>query len=255
MASKGVAFITGASQGIGKAVSLRLADDGFDIALNDLPHAQRNLEDLSREIMKKGRNTFVVTGDVSVDAEVDAMVTAVAENLGSLDVMVANAGIFLAHSIVETPVEEWDRILAINGRGVFLCYKYAAKQMLKQGRGGRIIGAASSGAKQGEAFFAAYSASKFAVRGLTQSAAKELGLSGITVNAYAPGPVDTPMLRNVGLAFGTTEEMMERESKLSATGHIGETEDIANLVSYLASKESRYLTGQTIAINGGRYCD
>lgn len=255
MTSKGVAFITGASRGIGRAIALRLADDGFDIAINDLPHAQQALDELSKEITDKGRKTFFIIGDVSVDAEVDAMVTSVAENLGSLDVMVANAGICLGKSVVDTSVEEWDQMFAINGRGVFLCYKYAAKQMLKQGRGGRIIGAASTGAKQGNPFFGAYSASKFAVRGLTQSAAKELGLHGITVNAYAPGPIDTPMLRSVGSVFGSVEALFERERKLSATGQIGEPEDIASIVSYLASKEARYITGQSVTVDGARYCD
>ncbi|KAE9401212.1 NAD(P)-binding protein [Gymnopus androsaceus JB14] len=125
------------------------------------------------------------------------MVDTVTKNLGGLDVMVANAGILntTAKPITEYPAEEWERIFSINTRGVFFCYKYAAKQLITQGRGGRIIGASSIAGKRAAAYHSAYSASKFAVRGLTQSAALELGEHGITVNAYAPGFIRTAMSR------------------------------------------------------------
>ncbi|KAJ7220734.1 hypothetical protein GGX14DRAFT_431901 [Mycena pura] len=160
------------------------------------------------------------------------MVEGAVKQLGGLDVMVANAGVAGAHvaDLTELPVEEWDRVLSINARGPFLCYKYAALQMIQQGRGGRIIGASS----------AAYSASKFAVRGLTQSAALEFGRYGITVNAYSPGLIDTPMITSNGA------EMARLYTELSPLKR-AVPEEIAGLVSYLASKESQFITGQSVS--------
>ncbi|KAF9254223.1 NAD(P)-binding protein [Marasmius fiardii PR-910] len=185
----GICLITGSAQGIGKAIALRLAKDGFNIALNDLPTRQSQLQALENEIKElgKGTKTVIVTGDVSSEAEVKTMVEKVVETFGGLDVMVANVGICPASLMTEMTAEQWDKIFSINSRGTFLCYKYAAIQMISQGRGGRIIGASSAAGKQGRKYSMAYSATKFAVRGMTQSAAWELGQHGITVNAYAPG--------------------------------------------------------------------
>ncbi|KAF8068078.1 hypothetical protein FPV67DRAFT_1669946 [Lyophyllum atratum] len=254
MASKQVAFVTGAAQGIGRAVALRLAEDGFDVAMNDLPRWQESLDDLSREIADKyGRRVCCVVGDVSVEAEVEAMVARVVKELGSLNVMVANAGVAMVKSLSETTAEDWDRLFGINVRGIFLCYKYAARQMISQGGGGRIIGASSASGKQGEAYTAAYCSTKFAIRGLTQSAAREYGAHGITVNAYAPGAIDTPLLRNI--AGENLAALVEGESKKTAVGYIGTPADVASVVSYLASKEAHFITGQSVSVNGGSFFD
>ncbi|KAJ7155280.1 hypothetical protein C8R46DRAFT_1356498 [Mycena filopes] len=187
-ASQGVALVTGAAQGIGHAIALQLAADGFDVALNDVAAKSAQLEGVKKEVTDLGRKATVVTADISVDAEVKAMVAATVEALGGLDVMVANAGVCKPRgSLVDLEADEWDATFAVNGRGTFLCYKYAGKQMIAQGRGGRIIGASSGAGKQAYPSLPDYSASKFAVRGLTQSAALEFGKHGITVNAYAPG--------------------------------------------------------------------
>ncbi|SJL18425.1 uncharacterized protein ARMOST_22014 [Armillaria ostoyae] len=210
----GVALITGSAQGIGRAIALRLADDGFNVSLNDLPSAGTGLDILASEIASKGRKSHVVIGDISSESDVQRIIESTVQALGSLDVMVANAGICITKSIMSTSTEEWDRIFAVNGRGTFLCYKYAAKQMIDQGHGGRIIGASSLAGKLGVLDFMAslstvklkltligssnlpvYGASKWAIRGLTQSAAHEFGKYGITVNAYAPGPTETDMSR------------------------------------------------------------
>ncbi|KAK7450577.1 hypothetical protein VKT23_012886 [Stygiomarasmius scandens] len=167
--SKGIALITGAAQGIGKAIATKLASDGYDIGLNDLPSKQPRLEDLEKEIQGLGRRTAVFFGDVSDEGSVNAMIKGVVEFLGGLDVMVANAGVVTATSLVETSTEEWDRTFAINARGTFLCYKYAAIQMITQGRGGRIIGACSISGKQGRDLGTTYCATKFAIRSLTQT--------------------------------------------------------------------------------------
>ncbi|KAJ7220667.1 hypothetical protein GGX14DRAFT_431634 [Mycena pura] len=180
------------------------------------------------------------------------MAAQVVERYGGLDVMVANAGIVRADTkLTELSAEEWDRVLNVNARGTFLCYKYAGIQMIKQGRGGRIIGASSVAGKQGQPLVGAYSASKFAVRGLTQSAAQEFGPHGITVNAYAPGAVDTPM--SAGLEDAVAK--VEHFKNLAPLKRIGVPEDISNLVSFLASKESQFITGQSISINGGIFFD
>ncbi|KAF8240309.1 NAD(P)-binding protein [Tricholoma matsutake] len=256
MASHAVAFVTGASQGIGRAIALRLARDGFNIAINDVAARKERLDVLSQEIAEKGQKTCVLVGDVSVEADVEGMINDVAGRMGRLDVMVANAGVIVTKPILETTVVDWDRIFSVNARGTFLCYKYAGRQMIKQGQGGRIVGASSIAGKQGEPFLSAYTSTKFAVRGLTQTAAREFGPHGITVNAYSPGPVDTPMVRSLGEALGDKKQFFEEENVNKVPlNYQGTPTDVASIVSYLASPESRFITGQSISVNGGRYFD
>ncbi|PBK59832.1 NAD(P)-binding protein [Armillaria solidipes] len=248
-----VAIVTGAGQGIGKAIALRLADDGFDVAINDLPRKSEALELLSAEISAKGRRSCIIPADVSVEEEVEIMVTKVVTELGRLDVMVANAGMGFGRRLLDTKIEDWDRVLTVNARSVFLCYKLAAKQMIKQGTGGRIIGASSVLGQHGGRLVSAYSASKFAVRGLTQCAAAEFGEYGITVNSYAPGAIDTPMMVEAGQELGDVDAFYEQERNKSPLKTMGEPSDIAGVVSYLASRDARFVTGQTIPVNGGRF--
>ncbi|KAG9309625.1 acetoin reductase family protein [Chiua virens] len=190
---KGVALITGSAQGIGRGIALRLANDGYDIALNDVLSKRDELRAVAGDIEQIGRRTLLVPADVSVEEEVKGMIQEVVKELGSLDVMIANAGIARIATLVSTELADWEQVMAINARGPFLCYKYAAQQMIKQGRGGRIIGASSIQGLRGQPFHAAYCASKFAIRGLTHSAAQELGRYNITVNCYAPGTIITEM--------------------------------------------------------------
>ncbi|KAI0001176.1 NAD(P)-binding protein [Russula vinacea] len=254
---KGVALVTGAARGIGRGIALRLADDGFDVAVNDLPNTPE-LDEVIKTIEGKGRRALAIPGDVSDESVVTDMIQRTVTTLGGLDVMVANAGVVILEPFLDTSVAAFDKQMAVNARSVMLCYKHAAKQMIAQGRGGRIIGASSMAGKQANDMLLAYSATKFAVRGMTQSAALALGKHGITVNAYAPGGVETRLL-------DMFDEFLEpfagpragHNGLLSATavGRIGETEDIAHLVSYLVSKEAGFITGQTISINGGSYFD
>ncbi|KAF7377447.1 NAD-binding protein [Mycena sanguinolenta] len=255
MAAKRTAIVTGAAGGIGRAIALRLADDGFDVAVNDISRQSEALTQLVAEITAKGRTSSLHIADVSSEDEVCAMVEAVVNQYGSLDVMVANAGIATRSPISEMTAEQWDRIMNINARGVFLCYKYAGMQMIKQGNGGRIIGASSTVGKQGHPFNFAYTASKFAVRGLTQAAALEFGPHGITVNAYAPGAVDTEMLPFIFPPDTPRDTLLGEMAKLSPLKLVGTPADIANLVSFIASKESQFITGQSISTNGGAYFD
>ncbi|KAG0696166.1 NAD(P)-binding protein [Suillus ampliporus] len=251
--SKGVALITGAGQGIGRAIALRLAADGFDIGLSDISTNKYKLEEVAREIATAhlGRRVCVLLADVTIEDDVRSMVDSVVTELGGLDVMVANAGIIHAAPLVETTTEAWEKIFAVNVRGVFLSYKYAAQKMIALNeihkRGRRIIGASSVSGKRGGEYVSAYCASKFAVRGLTQSAATELGQHGITVNAYAPGTVVTDMLNSVITATMKLTGLSDRnvyDENVRYVGYTGTPDDIAGLVSYIASAESHFITGE-----------
>jgi len=253
---KGTALITGSAQGIGRAIALRLAKDGFDIALNDLPSKRDELRAVADEIEKLGRKTLLVPADVTVEEEVEGMVQDVSKNLGGLDVMVANVGgISDASPLVSTELAEWERVMALNGRSTFLSYKYAARQMIDQGRGGRILGAISPGGLEGGILHSVYSASKFAVRALTQSAALELGRYNITVNTYSPGMLETTTtIHQTGEGNNVEPELfalLKNRVNCKPIKYHGQREDVASLVSYLSSKESRFITGQSIAVDGG----
>ncbi|KAJ7192806.1 acetoin reductase family protein [Mycena pura] len=334
MTSKGVALVTGAGKfsttnpcrGIGRAVALQLAEDGFDVAVNDLGTMSEELDTLVEEIQKKGRKSSSHIADISQEAPVKNMIEMVVQKHGSLDVMVANAGTGLDRPLglefIQLSVEDWDKTMAINARGTFLCYKYAGIQMIKQGRGGRIIGASSVLGKQAHRGsttpsvvvapqVAAYGASKFAVRGLTQavgmidhflqekkstnnSKALEFAKYGITVNAYAPGAIDTLLckyltnsssrvpIQRLNAVTGTDPaigDAIRNHASSQSYLYIGITplktiglpQDVANVVSFLVSEKSQFITGQAvgsfisllttlilleqISVNGGLFFD
>ncbi|KAJ6506176.1 acetoin reductase family protein [Mycena vitilis] len=258
MSFKGIAIVTGAAQGIGRGIALRLASDGFDIAVNDITSNADKLAELVEEIKAKGRQASAHVADVSVDLQVKGMVEEVVRTHGGLDAMIANAGVMNFASIEHTSVDDWDRVMAINARGTFLCYKYAGMQMISQGRGGRIIGACSLGGKKGGQMMSAYCASKFAIRGLTQSAASEYGPHGITVNSYAPGMTDTEMGKSyvIGISFDNDIICSDQHGQIVCRPNGKTPDDIVGLVSFIASKESQFITGaELISINGGMYFD
>ncbi|CAF1117171.1 unnamed protein product [Adineta steineri] len=249
-------LVTGAARGIGQAIALRLAKDGFNVAVNDIESMSQELHDTQKAIEKLGRKSISIIADVSNDKQVEAMMKRVATELGSLDVIVANAGISQAKSLLEITAEEWDRMFAVNMRGVFLCYKEAAKIMIEQGTGGKIIGACSGVAHRTFPMMSHYVASKWGVRGLTQAAALEFAKHKITVNAYCPGVVDTPLMNAQAEQFAkfqntTKEEIMKSFAQTAALGRTGVPDDIANIVSFLAGKDSDYMTGQNVIIDGG----
>jgi meso-butanediol dehydrogenase / (S,S)-butanediol dehydrogenase / diacetyl reductase len=183
-------------------------------------------------------------------------VAGVAREHGSLDVMVANAGIAQVAPLLDVTPGDFDRMTAVNLRGVFLSYTAAARQMIAQGHGGKIIGAASIAAHKGFAMLGHYSATKFAVRGLTQAAAQEWALHGITVNAYCPGIVGTKMWDYIDERLAEAQGLQKGEAiaqfaKLIALGRVETPEDVAAFVSYLASPDADYMTGQSVLIDGG----
>ncbi|KAI0350202.1 NAD-P-binding protein [Trametes cingulata] len=251
-----IAIVTGASQGIGEGIALRLAEDGYDVTVADLPQKREQIEAVVKAIEAKGRRAVPVVADVSLEEDVQGMVQKTVEDLGGLDLMVANAGIFKSTPILELSVEEYDKMMAVNARGVMLAIKHAGKQMVKQGQGGRIIAAASYAAKQGVLNASAYSAAKFAVRGMVQSAALELRPHGITVNAYAPGLIITPLTVHADdEQNGGPGSTVLKNVGLTPDFKIGTPADVAALVSYLAGPEAWFVTGQSININGGMAMD
>lgn len=250
------ALITGAARGIGQGIALRLGADGLDIAVADLPSMRAESEAVVDEIRAKGRRSVAIDVDVSDAHEVDAMVQTTVNELGRLDVMVANAGVADVAPLLDVSPEAFDWLISINLRGVFLCYTAAARQMIEQGTGGKIIGAASIAAHKGFAMLGHYSASKWAVRGLTQAAAQEWAEHGITVNAYCPGIVGTKMweLIDQKLTEASGEPRgaaLAKFSELITLGRVETPEDVAAFVSYLASPDADYMTGQSVMIDGG----
>jgi len=250
-----VALVTGAAQGIGRSVALALADDGLDVAINDIAAKSSELDSVVKEIVSKGRRAIAVPGDVTKEEEVQGMVEKAVKELGGLDVMVANAGIGKAQPFVETTAENMNQHLSVNVLGVFFCLKHAAKQMIAQGRGGRLLVASSVCGTMGTQNLTSYCATKFAVRGIMQTAAIELKQHNITVNAYAPGLIRTPMTQR----NGDTRADFEREGRqgfIKAVGWPESTPDaeptvISSIVSYLCKPEASFITGQTIGVNGG----
>ncbi|KAH7912098.1 hypothetical protein BJ138DRAFT_1149148 [Hygrophoropsis aurantiaca] len=256
-----VALVTGAAQGIGRAIALRLASDGLDVAIADLPSQKPKLDAVAEEIRSKGRRALALTVDVSVEAQVNEMVQQTASELGGLDVLVANAGRFIARSLIELTLSELDSVYDVNVKGTLLCYQAAGKLMIKQGRGGRIIGACSVAGKKGTIMSCAYASSKAAIRSLTQTFAQEVGKEGITVNAYAPGAIETELMHNAGhemaerLGMPAGTSFVDLYVAQAAVSRYGSTEDIAGLVSFIASKESSFMTGQTLTMDGGVWMD
>ncbi|KAJ3789545.1 3-oxoacyl-reductase [Lentinula aff. detonsa] len=250
------AIVTGAGQGIGKAIALRLAQDGFDICVNDLEMNSGMVTNVVEDIKALGRKAVPAYGDVSKLPQVEAMVDTSVNQLGTLDVIVANAGIAHVQWAMDAKEADIQRLFEVNFSGVVYSDQAAARQFIKQGSGGKIINAASVVSFRPFPMIPIYSATKAAVRSFTQSLAMELADHKITVNAYAPGVVDSSMWETIDKGMSEINGLPKGENfqKTKSTITMGRTsvpEDVAKMVSFLASSDSDYVTGQTMLVDGG----
>jgi 3-oxoacyl-[acyl-carrier protein] reductase len=240
-----VALVTGAGRGIGKTIALRLAREGAAVAVNDLK--MEGTEQTVEEVAAAGVSSIPVPADVSSAHEVNAMVEAVISEFGRLDILVNNAGIAQDQLLMRMTDEQWDRVISIDLKSVFLCSRAALKYMLKA-KWGRIISLASVVGLIGNAGQANYAAAKAGVAGFTRSLAREVGTRGITVNALAPGFIETDMTAQL------SEKQRQELYNRIPMGFLGTPDDVAAACAFLASEEARYITGHVITVDGGMTC-
>ena len=246
-------LITGASRGIGKGIAQRFADEGANLIL---AANEASIHELSEVFKASGVNAISIVCDVTKKPEVEALYDRALSEFGKLDVSIQNAGIITIARIEELSENDWDCVMAVNTKGVFLCCQAAAIRM-KPRRFGRIINTASGQARQGFIYTPHYAASKFGVIGITQSLAKELAPDNITVNAFCPGIIATDMWAYNDAAWGKLlgnyqpGELMREWVNNIPMKRAGKAEDVAGLVTFLASEDAAYITGQTINVDGG----
>ncbi|HDG1391085.1 TPA: 3-oxoacyl-[acyl-carrier-protein] reductase [Staphylococcus aureus] len=239
------ALVTGASRGIGRSIALQLAEEGYNVAVN-YAGSKEKAEAVIEEIKAKGVDSFAIQANVADADEVKAMIKEVVSQFGSLDVLVNNAGITRDNLLMRMKEQEWDDVIDTNLKGVFNCIQKATPQMLRQ-RSGAIINLSSVVGAVGNPGQANYVATKAGVIGLTKSAARELASRGITVNAVAPGFIVSDM------TDALSDELKEQMLTQIPLARFGQDTDIANTVAFLASDKAKYITGQTIHVNGGMY--
>lgn len=239
-----VAIVTGGAQGIGRAIALTLARSGADVVVSDI-----NLEkaqETAREIEALNVRSLAIKSNVADVNEAEQMVKETVDKLGRIDILVNNAGITRDNVLLRMKPEDWDQVMAINLRGTFLCTRTALKFMFRQ-RSGRIVNIASITGLMGNAGQANYSASKAGIIGFTKATAREYANRGITVNAVAPGFIDTAMTQAI------PEKEREMLIKQIPLERLGTADDVASAVYFLVSDLSSYITGQVINVNGGMY--
>jgi len=247
-----VSIITGAASGIGKATALVFAGEGAKVMCADVN--VEGAEAVARQIVDTGGEAASVRVDVSKEAEVQEMIAQTVARWGRLDILYNNAGIGYGMPVTQVPESEWDRLIDINLKGVFLGCKHAIPEMLKNG-GGSIINTASDAGLVGTAMLSPYCASKGGVVLFTKSIAVEWGAMGIRVNCVCPGVIRTPILDpflQQAQAMGTTqEEIWERMARAHPVGRVGEPEEVGRAVAFLASDEASFITGVALPVDGG----
>ena len=272
-----VALVTGAGgmRGVGRATALKLAGLGADIGLTDvhreaedLPPAEvrnqwRGIDAVSGEVEAVGRRGFPVYCDLGDSGQIERMVEQVMAHYGRIDILVNNARAIIGRDkvpVTELEQDVWEHFLSINTTAPFLLTKAVGRRMIEAGNGGRIINIASNASKQASATGAAYSASKFAVLGLTQASALDLAPYGITVNAVCPGPINTDRMsyweRDQAAQRGISQEefrgqVVQNSAQATPLGRIAEAQDVANVVAFLAGDDASFVTGQAYNVNGG----
>ena len=246
--------ITGASRGIGAALAQRFAREGGAVVVSANEPA---CEKVAADIVASGGKAIAKLADVTSKSDVQALYETAEQAFGEIDVSVQNAGIITIARIEAMTESEWDKVMEVNTKGVFLCCQEAIARFRKHGRGGRLINTASGQARQGFIYTPHYAASKFGVVGITQSIAKEVAKEGITVNAFCPGIIDTDMWAYNDEAWGKLlgnykpGELMAEWVQGIPMARAGSGEDVAGLVTFLASEDAAYITGQTINVDGG----
>lgn len=236
-----VALVTGSGRGIGKAIARRLSEAGAAVVINDIADAA---EATAEEIKAAGKKGLFVKANVSSSDEVNRMFEKIASDLGRIDILVNNAGIARDQLTVRMSDEEWDAVLNINLKSVFLCTRAALKYMMKQ-RWGRIINISSIVGIVGNPGQVNYSAAKAGIIGITRSVAKEMASRNITVNAIAPGFIETEMTQKL------PEKVKDECNSRIPLGYFGTPKDVAEAVAFFASEEARYITGQYLCVDGG----
>ena len=241
--SSKVAIVTGSGRGIGRAIALKLAEVGATVVVNDVGEAEA-VESVAEEIKATGGQSLAVLADVSLAEDVARLVEITVSTYGKVDVLVNNAGITRDHLLLRMTDEDWDKVLNINLKSVFLCTRAVLRHMVKQ-RWGRIISIASIVGVVGNPGQANYASAKAGIIGFTRTIAKEVASRSVTANAVAPGFIETGMTQRIG------EEWRQELRKRIPVGYIGSPRDVAEAVAFLASEEARYITGQVLGVDGG----
>ncbi len=238
-----VAIVTGSGRGIGRAIALKLAGAGATVVANDIGDA-KPLEAVVKEIKSMGKESLAVMADVSLAADVARLVEKTLATYKRIDILVNNAGINRDQLLLRMSEEDWDKVLAVDLKSVFLCTKAVVRHMAKQ-HWGRIISLSSVVGIVGNKGQANYASAKAGIIGFTRSIAKEVASHGVTVNAIAPGFIDTEMTRQL------KEEWRQELKKVIPMGEFGSPRDVAEAVAFLASEEAQYITGQVLGVDGG----
>ena len=236
-----VALVTGSGQGIGRAIALKLAETGATVIVNDVTGRAQSVAD---EIWATGRQSLAVLADVGSSKDVARLVETAISTFGKIDILVNNAGISRDQLLIRMSDEDWDRVININLKSVFLCTRATLKHMLRA-RWGRIISITSVVGLVGNPGQANYAAAKAGIIGFTKTCAKEVASRNITANTIAPGFIDTEMTKR--LLKSQRQELLKR----IPLGHFGSPDDIAEAVAFLASEEAKYITGQILGVDGG----
>jgi 3-oxoacyl-[acyl-carrier protein] reductase len=241
--SNRIAIVTGSGRGIGRAIALKLAEVGATVVVNDIGDAEP-LEAVAQEIRAMGRQSLPILADVSSSSDVARLVAEAIAAYGKIDILVNNAGIARDQLVLRMSEEDWDKVLDVDLKSVFLCTKAVLRHMVKQ-RWGRIISMASVVGIVGNRGQANYASAKAGIIGFTRTVAKEVASHGITANAIAPGFIDTEMTQRL------KEDWKQEIKRLIPLGYFGSPRDVAEAVAFLASEEARYITGQVLGVDGG----
>jgi len=239
-----VAIVTGSGQGIGRAIALKLAEVGATVVINDINEAASSVDSVVEEIRAMNRKSLAVLADVSLSSDVNRLVETTIATYGRVDILVNNAGITRDQLVLRMSDEDWDKVMNVNLKSVFLCTRSVLRHMIKQ-RWGRIINIASIVGIVGNAGQANYASAKAGTIGFTRTIAKEVASRGITANAIAPGFIDTQMTQKL-------EEKQRQELQMRIPlGCLGTPRDVAEAVAFLVSEGARYITGQVLNVDGG----